>query len=394
MLTASEYQAIRSPINAASGLPNRAYRDPDWALMERERLLSPAWTCVGFVDDLQPGWAAPVDLLGLPLLQVRDRSGQSRVFHNVCSHRGIRLVREKGKMPRGGIVCPYHQWGYGFDGCLKVTPHIGGPGKHEVEGFDKSDHGLRALRSAEWLGMVFVNLDGKAEAFEEFIAPLEQRWAKFLGADGFAEVRTTTQGCALELPLNANWKLAVDNYLESYHLPMVHPGLNSYSRLEDHYNILAGEIGAGQGSLAFNYAQREGLNLPAFRAWPEQLKSTAEYIALFPNVLLGLQFDHAYAILLQPIACDKTLERLRIFYVGDEAVSESHAAERSNVLAGWREIFIEDVGVVEGMHDGRASPAYSGGVFSPVMETPTHHFHNWVAAKMYAPAQAQSIRVA
>jgi len=111
-------------------------------------------------------------------------------------------------------------------------------------------------------------------------------------------------------------------------------------------------------------------------------------------VLLGLQFDHAYAILLQPIACDKTLERLRIFYVGDEAVSESHAAERSNVLAGWREIFIEDVGVVEGMHDGRASPAYSGGVFSPVMETPTHHFHNWVAAKMYAPAQAQSIRVA
>jgi len=393
MLTATEFQAINQPIDTATGLPNRAYRSADWAEAERDNLLAMTWTCIGFVDDLEPGWAGPIDLLGVPLLQVRDSAGISRVFHNVCRHRGIRLVTEKRKLARGGIVCPYHNWGYGFDGCLKVTPHIGGPGKHEVAGFDKSEHGLAPVRSALWMGMVFVNLAGQAQDFESHIAPLESRWSKFIGTDGIDSLRSSEDGCTLELPMNANWKLAVDNYLESYHLPMVHPGLNSYSRLEDHYNILEGDIGAGQGSLAFNYANREGLNLPAFSAWPQELKSTAEYIALYPNVLLGMQFDHVYALMLQPLAHDKTLERLRIFYVGDEAVGGSHSAERHNVLEGWREVFLEDVGVVEGMQVGRASPSYSGGVFSPVMETPTHHFHNWVAARMYQPAAVKLSRV-
>jgi choline monooxygenase len=385
MLTTNEFQAITQPINTATGLPNRAYRGEDWAESERENLLAKTWTCVGFIDDLEPGWARPIDLLGVPLLQVRGTDGTTRIFHNVCRHRGIRLFTEKAKLPRGGVVCPYHNWGYGFDGCLKVTPHIGGPGKHEVAGFNKSDHGLAPVRHAMWMGMVFVNLDGQAQDFASHIAPLETRWSKFIGPNGIDELRTSQDGCALELPMKANWKLAVDNYLESYHLPMVHPGLNSYSRLEDHYNITEGDIGAGQGSLAFNYSDREGINLPGFSAWPEELKSTAEYIALYPNVLLGLQFDHAYALMLQPITCDTTQERLRIFYVGDESLSEPHSAERHSVLEGWRDVFLEDVGVVQGMHLGRASPSYTGGVFSPVMETPTHHFHNWVAARMHQP---------
>jgi len=98
-----------------------------------------------------------------------------------------------------------------------------------------------------------------------------------------------------------------------------------------------------------------------------------------------LQFDHVFALILKPVTCGTTQESLRLFFVGDEAISETRSVERHNVLEGWREVFLEDLGVVQGMHLGRASPSYSGGVFSPVMETPTHHFHNWIAERMYQP---------
>ena len=81
----------------------------------------------------------------------------------------------------------------------------------------------------------------------------------------------------------------MENYCESYHLPWVHPGLNSYSRIEDHYNIVAGDWGAGQGTKVFEFSERAGIELQRFSAWPEDKLKIAEYIALFPNVLLGLQ---------------------------------------------------------------------------------------------------------
>ena len=83
-------------------------------------------------------------------------------------------------------------------------------------------------------------------------------------------------------------------------------------------------------------------------------------------------------------SCDRSIEHLRLYYIGDGAVDDALAASRDATLQSWREVFNEDIDAVEGMQRGRQSPGFAGGVFSPVMDNPTHHFHQWVARKLQA----------
>ena len=365
------------PIDEARGLTNRAYTDPAVFEFEREQLMANTWVALVFERDLpEPGFVLPVDFMGLPLLLVRNSEGVISVFHNVCSHRGMVLVREPGVV-QGSLRCPYHSWKYGLDGGLRGTPHIGGVGVHQLGDFDCGQHGLKGVRSHIWLGMIFVNLSGSAESFADFIRPVETRWEAFTG--GFDRLRSPGSGGSLELEVNCNWKLAVENYCEAYHLPWVHPGLNSYSPLDQHYNIHDSAGVSGQGSLCYRLAEVAGHRLPQFPDWPSEQLQHAEYLSLYPNVLLGVQADHVFAIILYPLAHDRTLESLQIFYVGEEALTDIYSDNRDEVLKAWREVFAEDIFAVEGMQRGRGSPGFEGGVFSKVMDAPTHHFHRWVA---------------
>jgi choline monooxygenase len=136
---------------------------------------------------------------------------------------------------------------------------------------------------------------------------------------------------------------------------------------------------SGQGSSCYRLAEVAGNQLPRFPDWPAAQQQTAEYLSLYPNVLLGVQVDHVFAIILHPLSHDRTLESLQLFFVGDDAVTQAYAENRDNVLRAWREVFAEDVFAVEGMQQGRRSPGFGGGVFSTAMDGPTHHFHRWVA---------------
>jgi choline monooxygenase len=119
--------------------------------------------------------------------------------------------------------------------------------------------------------------------------------------------------------------------------------------------------------------------LPKFSDWPEEKESHAEYISLYPNVLLGLQVDHAFAIILDPVSPGKTIERLELQFVGKSAIEQAFVECRDAVLSAWQEVFAEDIFAVEGMQRGRLSPAFKGGLFSPVLDESTHHFHLWLA---------------
>ena len=375
---------VLNPISEATGMPNQAYTSEEYFTFERDQVFGNTWVCIGFASDLlKNGYVMPLDFMNLPLLMMRNRQGEVQVFHNVCSHRGMKLVHEAGEV-QGMIRCPYHSWTYDLDGNLKGTPHIGGIAKHKDDRFKCEKHGLKPLRSAVWMDMVFVNLSGNAESFEEHIAPLEQRWQQFLGEEGLGLLRRVNMGGNLEIEVKSNWKLAVENYCEAYHLPWVHPSLNSYSRLEDHYNIMFAERFSGQGSLAYNLSDTAGTHLPKFPSWPEDKLRHAEYVALFPNVLLGIQADHAFAMMIEPITANKSVEHLRVFYVGDEATKDEFAACRTATVESWRVVFGEDIGAVEGMQEGRYSPGFGGGVFSPEMDVPTHFFQTWLAKQVKA----------
>ena len=294
---------------------------------------------------------------------------------NICRHRGMILVEEARKI-EGAIRCPYHSWCYGTDGRLVSTPHVGGAGQNTHDAIDRDTLGLIEVRSHVWFGVVWVNLSGKAPAFEDAMAPLLARWSEFSQPfyHGGADSRFV-------LSVDTNWKLAVENYCESYHLPWVHPGLNSYSRLEDHYNIEEPDAYSGQGTEVYRQLRGEsGQVFPDFAGLSDKWDTAAEYIAVYPNVLLGVHRDHAFAILLLPDGPGQTHEHVHLFY----PVPDSDDALRAANTALWKVVFEEDVFVVEGMQRGRHARGFDGGRFSPVMDGPTHCFHAWAAGRLMA----------
>lgn len=231
------------------------------------------------------------------------------------------------------------------------------------------------------MGMLFVNLSGNAPGFEQHAGELMRRAEQLLGTGSWSQLHPSLTDSRLNLSAHCNWKLAVENHCEAYHLPWVNPELNSYSRLEDHYCFLGADF-AGLGSLAYRGSDIAGMHLPRLEAWPADRMHVAEDPTMYPNVLLGFQADHAFAILLIPEAPDRTREELRIFYVGEGAASDAHRACRAATLSAWRIVFERDLTAVEQLQLGRASAGYDGDVFSPPMDIATHHFHAWVAARL------------
>lgn len=362
------------PISSAHGLPNAHYTDPSVHAEEREALLFNQWAGLDVASAVpEPGDAKPLDFLGAPLLLMRGKDGVVRVFHNICRHRGMVLVSEPRKI-EGAIRCAYHSWCYAHDGALVATPHVGGPGMNTHDQLDRSDLGLVEVRSHVWRDVVFINLSGTAAPFEEVFADLLTRWSEF-----DSPMYHGGPDSQFQLAVKGNWKLAVENYCESYHLPWVHPGLNSYSRLEDHYHIEQPGLFSGQGTLV--YRQFRDGDAPAFPDFPglsSKWDEGAEYVALYPNVLLAAQRDHAYAIILESRGQEDTLEHVHLYY----ATPETKPGMRSRNTAQWEEVLAEDVFVVEGMQKGRHTPGFDGGRFSPAMDGPTHVFHAWVAEKV------------
>jgi choline monooxygenase len=372
---------VTQPIEEARGLPNYAYTSEDFARFERDNLLARTWTCIGVGAWVpEAGDVRPVELQGMPLILLRDQEGQIKVFHNVCSHRGLKLVTKPGKLGKA-LRCPYHSWTYDLEGRLRATPHVGGPGQHRCAGFSREGNGLKAVRTGVWMDMIFVNLSGDAPAFEEHIAPLANRW--HMADQGL--IRHGGADSRLGFDLRCNWKLAVENYCEAYHLPWIHPSLNSYSRLEDHYNIEIEGVGSGQGTQVYNpMLSNDGETFPSFPRWPSDWHKRAEYIAFYPNVLVGIHADHFYAVIIEPLGAGRTREHFEIYYIGDEPLGPDYEKLRKANAETWRGVFAEDQGVVEGMQEGRASPGFEGGVFSPVMDGPTLCFHRWAARTLRA----------
>jgi phenylpropionate dioxygenase-like ring-hydroxylating dioxygenase large terminal subunit len=378
MTTHSPLSSVLTTVNTANGLPNAHYIDPTVFDEEKKSVLFANWSGIGFGKDIpEPGDAKPVDFLGMPLLMVRDLDGTIGVFQNTCRHRGMILVDKPQKI-RGAIRCPYHSWCYALNGDLRATPHVGGPGHNAHEDVKKADLGLIRVRSHVWRDVVFVNVDNTAPAFEDAHRDLLDRWSEFE-----QPVHHGGATSSFKLEVKSNWKLAVENYCESYHLPWVHPGLNSYSRLEDHYNIERRDQYSGQGTYVYRQLRsQDGTVMPDFGGLSDKWDEGAEYVALYPNVLLGVQRDHSFAIILEPVSCEQTIEHIELYYAVDSADTPDLDALRDENAQLWQTVFEEDVFVVEGMQKGRHGVLFDGGRFSPVMDGPTHNFHHWVAGQV------------
>lgn len=369
---------VMTQVSQAKGLPNAHYIDPTVFDEEKRSVLFANWAGVGFGKDVpNPGDTKPIDFLGMPLLLVRDHDGDVGVFQNTCRHRGMILISEPTNV-RGTIRCPYHSWCYGLNGALRATPHVGGPGQNIHDDIKRDDLGLLRIRTYVWHDTVFVNIDGQADDFTVVHADLMARWAEF-----DQPIYHGGETSSFQLDVATNWKLAVENYCESYHLPWVHPALNVYSRLEDHYNIAEPDTYSGQGTLVYQQLKGDsGQVFPDFADLSDHWDKGAEYIVVYPNVLLGIHRDHYYSIVLEPVDFQNTIEHVALYYTAPPASDDGLADLRDKNAAQWKSVFVEDVFVVEGMQKGRHGILFDGGKFSPAMDGPTHNFHHWVATQV------------
>ena len=186
------------------------------------------------------------------------------------------------------------------------------------KGFDKSSSGLKEVRSYVWLDLIIVNISNNETSFQEYIKPLNDRWSKFWSEKDQKLIKHSKDLGYFKLKAKCNWKFAIENYCESYHLPWVHPELNTYSKISDHYHIqgLPNRF-AGQGTVVYNPKIKGKNKFPCFPNWPKNKIKIAEYVALFPNVMLGIHKDHYYAYWLEPVNHELTIEHMEIYYVGE-----------------------------------------------------------------------------
>jgi choline monooxygenase len=381
VLDIKKIKTVNQPIEKAHGLPNECYTSTEYLMIERERIFADKWSVIGIASSIPKiGDAKPYNLLGIPLLMLRDKEKKIRVFHNVCSHRGFKIL-DKPCSLKNVLSCPYHSWAYDFGGKLVATPNIGGFNIHESEKFDKSKSNLKEVKSKVWMDIIFININNNEIEFNEYIRPLENRWSKFISKEDQYLLTHSRDYGYFTLNVKSNWKFATENYCESYHLPTIHPELNKISNISEHYHIqgLPNRF-AGQGSKKYKQLIKGNKLFDNFKNWPKDLSKNSEYIALFPNVMIGLHIDHFYAFWLESISVNETREHLAMYYVGDHSANgKEFESMRKENLRFWKEVMSEDIKAIEGMQEGRNSPIYNGGNFSPVMDNPTHQFHKWIA---------------
>ena len=360
---------IEDPVETAAALPNAAYTGTEFLELENARLFARTWMLAGFTHEIpNPGDVRPTSVAGQPIILVRGRNGEINAFHNVCRHRGSRLVAEPCQ-GRKTMVCPYHAWTYGLDGRLVTRPHFYGPGAHgvvEAGSTEGIERGLKPVRTALWRDLIFADLSGKAPPLDEHLRPMTERMTGYrLDALRYAG--------KVSFEIEANWKLIHENFIETYHVFAVHPKLTEFVPMErrnpsshdgyclwNDYRFPKPEPGRGEG-------------LPYYPDLPEDWTDRGLWFHFFPCLDIELWPDQFAVFRVTPLGPTRTHEEIHIYLIGEAAEAEHYRDGRQGVFDMWRDLNREDIGVLENLQAGRASAAFDGGCFSPHWETANHH---------------------
>lgn len=212
MATLDTVESLAGGLDRGKTPPFSWYTDPAIFDLERERIFKRTWQYAALSEQLEaPGDVVTTEIADVPIVLARGKDGELRAFVNVCRHRAHVVVAESGK--RSSLQCPYHGWTYGLDGCLK-----GAPRSKREESFDKSERGLIPLAVDTWGPMVFVNFDREAQPLHEWLGPAIAFMDR--GGANFDGLRFWKQSV---FEIKANWKVAIENTLECYHCPTIHP---------------------------------------------------------------------------------------------------------------------------------------------------------------------------
>src|SRR5690242_4387323 len=280
-------------LDRATALSARYYVGEAMLAMERRAVFARSWQLVAHQGQLaEPGDHVVEQVGHVPVIVVRGQDGVLRGFVNVCRHRAGPLALCNGKGARA-LHCKYHGWTYTLEGQLRSAPEMQG-----AADFDVADIRLPPIRVHEWQGLVFVALDEAVPPFGEVydgiverIAPIDLSAMRYLRRDSYE--------------IDCNWKVYVDNFLEGYHLPHVHPGLSKVldyraydTELFDWYSLQSSPL---RNSTAI-YGDGE-----------------AFYYFVYPNVMLNIMPGRMQTNRIVPLAPDRCRVEFDYYYAQDAA---------------------------------------------------------------------------
>lgn len=358
------------PFDDARAMPPAVYTSAEFLARETRDIFTKEWQCVGRASALaKPGDYLSATIANQPIVVVRDEQMGLRAMSNVCLHRMSVLLEGRGNIRR--IVCPYHAWNYGLNGTLKGAPLM-----DQQAGFCKDSYKLPAIRCEEWQGWIYVTLDRNAQPVHRQLAQLSE----LIGAYGMADYVETFHE---EHVWNTNWKILAENFMESYHLPMLHRAtVGPHSRLE--------EMECPPGYPAFNYHWiTKEASLPIGNAHPDNKRLTGHWrkttalLAIYPTHLVTLTPGYFWYLVLQPQGVDRVHIRfgggLSPEFIADPAAN-AHMATLKTLLD---EVNAEDKRGVEAVFRGVRAPLAKPGHLSH-LERPNHDFARYITSKLAA----------
>jgi phenylpropionate dioxygenase-like ring-hydroxylating dioxygenase large terminal subunit len=290
----ASFEASTRDVNEACLLPPELYTSPEWFEFEREAIFGHSWLCVGRESQIpEPGDWFAFELVGEPLLVVRDKEGLVRVNSAVCRHRGMVVAEGGGNCST--FRCPYHHWTYGLDGRL-----LGAPAMERAIGFDKSAHGLPSLPVETWHGFVFTSFDPDppplAPGLTELDGPLEHYE---LGTSVWRAGKTLT-----DLPWN--WKVMLENFNDPYHASRLHEPLQTFapSGMSDFFEW---RDDAEHVSRIQHFTQIDGsfnptmkCLLPVFPSLSEDERRRGLFVLIPPTLALAIVPDEIAYFIVKP----------------------------------------------------------------------------------------------
>ncbi|HEY6349298.1 MAG TPA: aromatic ring-hydroxylating dioxygenase subunit alpha [Candidatus Angelobacter sp.] len=349
---------IQPNVAQAFTLSSQYYFDPAFEAAEKEKIFAHTWQIVGHVRQLpKAGSFFTISMAGEPLLITRNSSGQIKGFYNVCKHRAGPPAQGCGE--RKVFRCGYHGWTYSLDGELLNAPECEG-----VEDFHYQDFSLTPVRTEVWAGLIFVNLDSSAEPLLKSLGRLPEQAARF-------ELEKMQRHERRVYQMECNWKTYIDNYLEGYHLPSVHPSLNreldysSYTtQLFPGYSLQSSPIrgSENESTVQRRYSQAKG-------------DDVAEYYWVFPNWMLNCYPDNVSVNIVLPVSAERSVAIFEWYFPETALPAEAPA----KTVQFSDEIQVEDVRICEVVQKNLRSRSYSRGRYSVKQERGVHHFHSLYA---------------
>ena len=374
-IPSSDLEEIRRAIGGGHGLPPHVYTEPSVYETETERLFRDGWMCVGRTDQIpESGDYLTLDLLGEPLLVVRGKDASIRILSRVCRHRSADLLPGRPPMARGnasGFACPYHAWSYRLDGRL-----AGAPMMKDSSALDRDGCRLPEFRAETWQGWIFVNLSGNASPFRDGLGALDEFLKPYrLDEMVVAGVR--------EFESPWNWKVLVDNFMESYHHIATHrQSLQSLFPAKDSYV----PDNAGPYSLlvmpSIPDPAGSGSPLPQ-RSLPDDRAGALVAGVVYPFHLFAVSADALTWYQLIPDAHDRFKLRVSVcvdaVVAGDENLSEALEAQMEITT----HVHMEDIGACDAVWTGLKSRGAVAGPLAP-QERALAQFATWWVERLGA----------